>query len=925
MLEFLKKALGLGNDAQLKPLFKIADQIDALEPQMEKLTDEQLAAKTEEFKTRYKGGEKLDHILPEAFAVVREGAKRTLGLRPFRVQMIGGIVLHQGRIAEMKTGEGKTLTATLPAYLNAIAGEGVHIVTVNDYLASFQGEEMGKLYRFLGLSVGIIVHDLDNEQRKAAYAADITYGTNNEMGFDYLRDNMVLYEKDMVQRGHAFAIVDEVDSILIDEARTPLIISGQGEKATDMYDRADRFVSRLKAEDDYHVDEKEKAVTFTEEGTRKAESAFNIENLSDPENNDLNHYLIQALKANAIMKRDVDYVVQNGEVVIVDEFTGRLMVGRRYSDGLHQAIEAKEHVKVERESKTLATITFQNYFRMYKKLSGMTGTAKTEETEFQGIYNLDVVQVPTNKPMIRQDMNDVIYRSKKGKYKAVVDEIIRRHETGQPILVGTVSVEVSELLSHMLDMRGIQHEVLNAKQHAREASIVAQAGHYGAVTIATNMAGRGTDILLGGNPDFLARRTMRQEEIPEEIIEAATGFNENVSEEILEARKHYQELKAEYKKTTDVEHDKVVAVGGLHIIGTERHESRRIDNQLRGRAGRQGDPGSSQFFIALEDDLMRLFGGERIQPLIEKLGMDEDTPLEAGMLTKQIENAQKRVESRNYEIRKHVLQYDDVMNQQRGIIYGQRHQVLRGEDMQGVVTTMRDALIDEACTRFLAGEKNSEWDLNGLKDYLERLCVPHGYIDANKDSFAGFKKEDAAEFLKKASARFYEEREQEITGLGIDMRKLERNVLLRAVDMRWMDHIDAMDQLRDGIGLRAYAQRDPVNEYKLESYDMFEEMVHLIREDTVRYLYQIKIEKAPERQSTVKVTGTNQSAEGGAPVQRQAARLNARLNSRPTVNNGPTQQPVKVGKKIGRNDPCPCGSGKKYKNCCGRNIGAGEE
>ena len=925
MLEFLKKALGLGNDAQLKPLFKIADQIDALEPQMEKLTDEQLAAKTEEFKTRYKGGEKLDHMLPEAFAVVREGAKRTLGLRPFRVQMIGGIVLHQGRIAEMKTGEGKTLTATLPAYLNAIAGEGVHIVTVNDYLASFQGEEMGKLYRFLGLSVGIIVHDLDNEQRKAAYAADITYGTNNEMGFDYLRDNMVLYEKDMVQRGHAFAIVDEVDSILIDEARTPLIISGQGEKATDMYDRADRFVSRLKAEEDHHVDEKEKAVTFTEEGTRKAESAFNIENLSDPENNDLNHYLIQALKANAIMKRDVDYVVQNGEVVIVDEFTGRLMVGRRYSDGLHQAIEAKEHVKVERESKTLATITFQNYFRMYKKLSGMTGTAKTEETEFQGIYNLDVVQVPTNKPMIRQDMNDVIYRSKKGKYKAVVDEIIKRHETGQPILVGTVSVEVSELLSHMLDMRGIQHEVLNAKQHAREASIVAQAGHYGAVTIATNMAGRGTDILLGGNPDFLARRTMRQEEIPEEIIEAATGFNENVSEEILEARKHYQELKAEYKKTTDVEHDKVVAVGGLHIIGTERHESRRIDNQLRGRAGRQGDPGSSQFFIALEDDLMRLFGGERIQPLIEKLGMDEDTPLEAGMLTKQIENAQKRVESRNYEIRKHVLQYDDVMNQQRGIIYGQRHQVLRGEDMQGVVTTMRDALIDEACTRFLAGEKNSEWDLNGLKDYLERLCVPHGCIDANKDSFMGFKKEDAAEFLKKASARFYEEREQEITGLGIDMRKLERNVLLRAVDMRWMDHIDAMDQLRDGIGLRAYAQRDPVNEYKLESYDMFEEMVHLIREDTVRYLYQIRIEKAPERQSTVKVTGTNQPAEGGAPVQRQAARLNARLNSRPTVNNGPTQQPVKVGKKIGRNDPCPCGSGKKYKNCCGRNLGAGEE
>ena len=926
MLDFLKKALGIGNDALLKPLMKTADQIDALEPQMEKLSDGQLAAKTDEFKTRYKNGETLDHMLPEAFAVVREASKRTLGLRPFRVQMIGGIVLHQGRIAEMKTGEGKTLTATLPAYLNAIAGEGVHIVTVNDYLASFQGEEMGKLYRFLGLSVGIIIHDLDNAQRKEAYAADITYGTNNEMGFDYLRDNMVLYEKDMVQRGHAFAIVDEVDSILIDEARTPLIISGQGEKATDMYDRADRFVSRLKAEEDYTVEEKEKAVTFTEEGTRKAESAFNIDNLSDPENNDLNHYLIQALKANALMKRDVDYVVQNGEVVIVDEFTGRLMVGRRYSDGLHQAIEAKEHVKVERESKTLATITFQNYFRMYKKLSGMTGTAKTEETEFQGIYSLDVVQVPTNKPMIRQDMNDVIYRTKKGKYKAVVDEIIKRHETGQPILVGTVSVEVSELLSHMLDMRGIQHEVLNAKQHAREASIVAQAGHYGAVTIATNMAGRGTDILLGGNPDFMARRTMRQEEVPEEIIEAATGFNENVSDEVLEARKHYQALKAEYKKTTDVEHDKVVAVGGLHIIGTERHESRRIDNQLRGRAGRQGDPGSSQFFIALEDDLMRLFGGERIQPLIEKLGMDEDTPLEAGMLTKQIENAQKRVESRNYEIRKHVLQYDDVMNQQRGVIYGQRHQVLRGEDMQGVVGTMRDALVDEACTRFLAGENNQEWDLKGLADYLERLCVPRGYIEANRDAFSGFrKKEEAAEFLKKSAVRFYEEREQQLTELGIDMRKLERNVLLRAVDMRWMDHIDAMDQLRDGIGLRAYAQRDPVNEYKLESYDMFEEMVHLIREDTVRYLYQIRIEKAPERQATAKVTSTNQPAEGGAPAQRQAARLNSRLNARPTVNNGPAQTPVKVGKKIGRNDPCPCGSGKKYKNCCGRNLGAGEE
>ncbi len=899
MLEFLKKALGFGNEAQLKPLQKIADQIDALEPEMEKLSDAALCAKTDEFKKRYQGGETLDQLLPEAFAVVREASKRTLGLRPFRVQMIGGIVLHQGRIAEMKTGEGKTLTATLPAYLNAIAGKGVHIVTVNDYLASFQGEEMGKLYRFLGLSVGIIVHDLEGEQRRAAYACDITYGTNNEMGFDYLRDNMVLYEKDMVQRGHAFAIVDEVDSILIDEARTPLIISGQGEKSTDMYEKADRFVCRLKKDEDYTVEEKDKAAVFTEEGARKAEAAFGVDNLSDPENNDLNHYLIQALKANALMKRDVDYVVQSGQVVIVDEFTGRLMVGRRYSDGLHQAIEAKEHVKVERESKTLATITFQNYFRMYKKLSGMTGTAKTEEGEFQGIYNLDVVQIPTNKPMIRKDLNDVIYRTKKGKYAAVVEEIIKRHATGQPILVGTVSVEVSELISHLLDMRGVPHEVLNAKHHAREAAIVAQAGHYGAVTIATNMAGRGTDILLGGNPDFLARRTMRQEEIPEEIIEAATGFNEHVSEEVLAARKRYQELKAEYKKTTDVEHDKVVAAGGLHIIGTERHESRRIDNQLRGRAGRQGDPGSSQFFIALEDDLMRLFGGERIQPMIERLGMDENTPLEAGMLTKQIENAQKRVESRNFEMRKHVLQFDDVMNQQRSVIYGQRQQVLRGENMHDVIAGMADSLMDEACARFLAGDNQRDWDLNGLRDYVERLCIPAGTIAANQEAFLSFKREDVAEFLKKTAARFYAEREAHIQELGIDMRELERAILLRAVDLRWMDHIDAMDQLRDGIGLRAYGQRDPVNEYKLESYDMFEEMVRLIREDTVRRLYQLKIERAPERRAAAQPTV---ATHGGA--QREAPR-----------------QPVKAGEKIGRNSPCPCGSGKKYKNCCGRNAG----
>ena len=924
-MEWIKKLLTPSPEKLLKPLYRQADAIDALEPTYEKLTDDQLREKTNELRARAQGGEELDKLLPEAFAVVREGSKRVLGMRPFRVQMIGGIVLHQGRIAEMKTGEGKTLTAAMPAYLNALSGKGVHIVTVNDYLAKFQGEEMGKLYRFLGMSVGIILNGLTPEQRKAAYSCDITYGTNNELGFDYLRDNMVVYKENMVQREHNFAIVDEVDSILIDEARTPLIISGQGEKSTDMYEKADRFVCRLvrgeKKEDpelagqsstvrrlmgeqveidgDYWVDEKEKSATLTEAGVEKAEKYFGVENLSDPENNELYHYIIQALKANAIMKRDVDYVVQDNQVMIVDEFTGRIMVGRRFSDGLHQALEAKEHVKVERESRTLATITYQNFFRMYHKLSGMTGTAKTEEAEFQGIYALDVVQIPTNKPMIRKDLNDVIYRTKKGKYAAVVEEIIKRHATGQPILVGTVSVEVSELISHLLDMRGVPHEVLNAKHHAREAAIVAQAGHYGAVTIATNMAGRGTDILLGGNPDFLARRTMRQEEIPEEIIEAATGFNEHVSEEVLAARKRYQELKAEYKKTTDVEHDKVVAAGGLHIIGTERHESRRIDNQLRGRAGRQGDPGSSQFFIALEDDLMRLFGGERIQPMIERLGMDENTPLEAGMLTKQIENAQKRVESRNFEMRKHVLQFDDVMNQQRSVIYGQRQQVLRGENMHDVIAGMADSLMDEACARFLAGDNQRDWDLNGLRDYVERLCIPAGTIAANQEAFLSFKREDVAEFLKKTAARFYAEREAHIQELGIDMRELERAILLRAVDLRWMDHIDAMDQLRDGIGLRAYGQRDPVNEYKLESYDMFEEMVRLIREDTVRRLYQLKIERAPERRAAAQPTV---ATHGGA--QREAPR-----------------QPVKAGEKIGRNSPCPCGSGKKYKNCCGRNAG----
>ena len=897
MIEFIKKILGFGNDAKLKPLYKQIQAIEALEPTFKTLTDEQLQHKTIEFKERLSKGETLDQILNEAFATVREASVRCLGLRPFPVQLMGGLVLHQGRIAEMKTGEGKTLTATLPAYLNALTGKGVHIVTVNDYLANYQGEEMGKLYRFLGMEVGIIVHDLTTEQRRHAYACDITYGTNNEMGFDYLRDNMVLFEKDMVQREHAFAIVDEVDSILIDEARTPLIISGQGEKSTDLYQKADQFVRRLKNEQDYQHDEKERTVILTESGAEKAEQAFQIENLSDPENNALNHHIIAALKAHVIMKRDIDYVVQNDQVVIVDEFTGRLMVGRRFSDGLHQAIEAKEHVTVERESKTLATITFQNYFRMYGKLSGMTGTAKTEEEEFQGIYSLDVVQIPTNKPMIRDDQNDKIYTTKKQKYEAVIEEIINRNQTGQPVLVGTVSVEVSEMLSKLLSLRGVKHNVLNAKHHQREAEIVAQAGHFGAVTIATNMAGRGTDILLGGNPDFSARLKMRQEEIPEEIIEQATGFNENVSDEVKQARAHYRELKAAYRVDMDVEHEKVVKVGGLHIIGTERHESRRIDNQLRGRAGRQGDAGSTQFFIAFEDNLMRLFGGERMESIASKLGgLKEGEAMEMGLLTKQIETAQKRIESRNYEMRKHVLKYDDVMNVQRGIIYKQRRQVLQGENMRDVILNMVNTLIDEAVLRFCTGDDGEEWNLDGLADYIEVLCIQKGTVHANHSSLQGMLKEEIQTFLKAQALRYYEGREESIGEHGLDMREIERTILLRCVDRHWMDHIDAMDQLREGIGLRAYAQRDPMNEYKMESFDMFEEMNHFIQEETVRYICQARIEKPQERKAVAKVTSENAAGQ-------QTAR-----------------NPVKAGTKVGRNENCPCGSGKKYKHCCGKNA-----
>ena len=905
---------------EIKRLNKIVDKIDSFEEAHKALTDEQLRGKTVEFRERLKNGETLDDLLPEAYSVVREATCRVTGKRQFRVQMLGGIVLHQGRIAEMKTGEGKTLTATMPAYLNALSGEGVHVVTVNDYLAKFQGEDVGRIFRFLGMTVGVIVHDLTQEERKAAYACDITYGTNNEMGFDYLRDNMVIYQKNMVQRGHHFAIVDEVDSILIDEARTPLIISGAGDKSTDLYEKADRFVCTLqKGEEpeqdrweenplsdeelaamrkDYVIDEKKKTCNLSEAGVRKAERWFGVENLSDIANNELLHHINAALRAHALMKRDVDYVVQNDEVVIVDEFTGRLMVGRRYSDGLHQAIEAKEHVKVQRESKTLATITFQNYFRMYSKLSGMTGTAKTEEEEFKGIYKLDVVQIPTNRPMIRKDMNDLVYRTQKGKFSQVIEEIERRHKTGQPILVGTVSVEVSEMLSKMLRMRGIEHVVLNAKYHAREAEIVAQAGHFGAVTIATNMAGRGTDILLGGNPEFLARRAMKQKGYEDNVIEEATGFNENVSEEVLAARVIYKQLYAEFKKQTDAEHNRVIAVGGLHIIGTERHESRRIDNQLRGRAGRQGDPGSSQFFLSMQDDLMRLFGSERVSGLIEKMGLAEDEPIEAKMLTGQIENAQKRIEARNYEIRKNVLQYDDVMNEQRKEIYEQRKQVLEGRDMHETIVKMADKLIEEAVATYCGnGDDYTDWDLAGLTQYLERLCIRIGFFKAHEEAFKTVDKEELTAKLKQEARDFYALREKGFELLHIDTRELERVVLLSCVDRRWMDHIDAMDQLRDGIGLRAYGNKNPVTEYQIEGYDMFDEMVHFIREDTVRRMYQARINIPQQRREVAEPKETNleQAKAAGGP-----------------------SGPKRVQKQVGRNDPCPCGSGKKYKNCCGK-------
>lgn len=898
--KLIQRLLGNNTEHELKKMWPIVRRINDLEPKLAGLSDASLQEKTFEFKNRLANGETLDDILPEAFAVVREASRRVTGMRHFDVQLLGGIVLHRGDIAEMRTGEGKTLVATLPVYLNALTGKGVHVVTVNDYLATRDSEDMGRIYKFLGLSVGLIVHDLTYDQRRRAYNADVTYGTNNEFGFDYLRDNMVISADQMVQRPLNYCIVDEVDSILIDEARTPLIISGPGEKSTDLYYTLAGIVKTF-TKDDYTMDEKQKTIAPTDSGVAKVEKMLGISNMFDNDHLDLNHLVIQALRARFMMHRDKDYVVKNGEIVIVDEFTGRLMFGRRYSDGLHQSIEAKENVKVQGESKTLATITFQNYFRMYDKLAGMTGTAKTEEDEFNKIYKLDVYVIPTNKPAIRRDLPDVIYKTKNAKYRAVVREVKKRHATGQPILVGTTSINQSEILSQLLDKENIVHNVLNAKYHEKEAEIIKNAGQKGMVTIATNMAGRGTDILLGGNPEFLARRAMKQKGYEDNVIDEATGFNENVSEEVLAARVIYKQLYADFKKQTDAEHDRVIAVGGLHIIGTERHESRRIDNQLRGRAGRQGDPGSSQFFLSMQDDLMRLFGSERVSGLIEKMGLAEDEPIEAKMLTGQIENAQKRIEARNYEIRKNVLQYDDVMNEQRKEIYEQRKQVLEGRDMHETIVKMADKLIEEAVATYCGnGDEYADWDMEGLTQYLERLCIRIGFFKAHEEAFKTVDKEELIAKLKQEARDFYALREKGFELIHIDPRELERVVLLSCVDRRWMDHIDAMDQLRDGIGLRAYGNKNPITEYQIEGYDMFDEMVHFIREDTVRRMYQARINIPQQRKEVAEPKETNleQAKAAGGP-----------------------SGPKRVQKQVGRNDPCPCGSGKKYKNCCGKDNG----
>ena len=913
------KIFGTYSEKEVKRVMPIVDKINGLEPEISKLSDEELTGKTQEFKKRLNEGETLDDILPEAFAVVREASKRVLGMRHFDVQLIGGIILHQGRIAEMKTGEGKTLVATLPVYLNALTGKGVHVVTVNDYLAKRDSEWMGKLYKFLGLSVGLVIAGMNSEQKQKAYNSDITYGTNNEYGFDYLRDNMVIYKNDMVQRPLNYAIVDEIDSILIDEARTPLIISGTAAESSVLYSQADDFVKRLKSkvlveedikdfdqeEDnekyDYIVDLKAKSATLTQKGIKKAEDYFKLENLNDLDNSDIVHHINQALHAHGIMKKDIDYIVKDGEVLIVDEFTGRIMYGRRYSNGLHQAIEAKEHVKIANESKTLATITFQNYFRMYDKLSGMTGTAMTEESEFREIYNLDVISIPTNKPMIRIDNNDVIYKNENAKFRAVVEDIKRSHEKGQPVLVGTVSIEKSEKLSSILKREGIKHEVLNAKYHEKEAQIIAQAGKFGAVTIATNMAGRGTDIMLGGNSEFLAKQEMKKQGFSEELIEQSTTHNETEDEEILKARETFSKLEQRFDNEIKEEKQKVVDAGGLKIIGTERHESRRIDNQLRGRSGRQGDPGESRFYIALDDDLMKIFGGDMVTSVYNTLGADENMPLEMGILSRAVESAQKKVEGKNFSIRKHVLQYDDVMNTQRGIIYKQRKQVLDGENIHENILHMINSVAEETIQEYVG---NGE-DVN-KEGLLQEIKTIFNVNDLESLSKKHLDVQEITDELKGKALQNYDKKAEEIGQNEIG--EVERVVMLKVVDQKWMDHIDAMDELKDGIGLRAYGQKDPVVQYRIEGFDMFDKMVNDIKHDVVKILLNINRVNNVERKQTVKIT--SQGLE-------QA--VNALKNSTPQESKEVSHTPVtNEGPKVGRNDPCPCGSGKKYKNCCGK-------
>ena len=919
----MEKIFGDLNAKEVRKIEKIVDVIESYDAQMQELSDDALRAKTDEFRERLGQGETLDDILPEAFAVCREAAWRSLGMKHFRVQLIGGVVLHQGRISEMKTGEGKTLVATLPAYLNALDGHGVHVVTVNDYLAKRDAEWMGKLYTFLGLKVGCVIHAVEGPARHEQYMADITYGTNNEFGFDYLRDNMVTYKEDLTQRELNYAIVDEVDSILIDEARTPLIISGRGVDSSVMYRNANTFVKTLTEEKEYKVEEKDNQVSLTDEGVKLCEDYFKIDNFSDPDNMELNHYVHQALRANYLMKRDVDYIVKDGEILIVDEFTGRLMYGRRFSNGLHQAIEAKEGVRVRSESKTLATITLQNYFRMYNKLAGMTGTAKTEEDEFRDIYNMDVVVIPTNKPVIREDREDSVYAHQKAKYKAIVNRVVEAHQTGQPVLVGTISIEISELISDMLKKRGVRHNVLNAKHHEQEAEIVAEAGRLGAVTIATNMAGRGTDIILGGNPEFEARKQMRKEGYTPEQISFATGFEKSDDQELLDAREHFHTLHEQIKAERAPEQQKVKELGGLCIVGTERHESRRIDNQLRGRSGRQGDPGNTQFFIALEDDLMRLFGGERMQGVLARVGMDEDEPLEAGMLSRSIEGAQKKVEGKNFGIRKYVLQYDNVMNKQREIIYDQRRMVLDGEDVSGYIKNMTYELIDGIIDPVLMESKYSEeWDMQRIIDGLSQITPAfRDRFKPDEDYLTGLSEEQLKEDIKQVFDTLYAEKEEEIG--SEQMREVERMILLRVVDNRWMDHIDAMDQLKDGIGLRGIGQQDPAVAYAQEGFAMFDEMIADIREETVKFCYNVTVTTRTERRNVVSgnTSAAKEEYKDDTAAQQSRGGKGSMPAAAPKADKTGKQETVRRDMpKVGRNDPCPCGSGKKYKNCCGRNA-----